>query len=99
MGGNIVGSREHILRNTVGSCPILDVTVNGRAVMRSLLDSGAEVSTMAESFFRKHLKGTVIQDTTAWLAMTAANGLTIPYVGYIEISVNIANHVIPNFMV
>ena len=48
-------TRQHIMENTYGSCPIADVKVNNKT-MRSLLDTGAEVSTIAECFYHQHLK-------------------------------------------
>ena len=50
-----------------------------------VVDSGSEVSTVSESFFREHLSATVpLNPSTNWLRLTAANGLDIPYCGYFE---------------
>lgn len=54
--------------------------------MQCLLDSGAEVSTITESFFNSFLKNTVsnVIDTTHFIEIKAANGLAVPYIGYVE---------------
>lgn len=51
-----------------------------------LMDTGSEVTTITESFFKSHFTVTELSDAT-WLTLTAANGLDIPVVGclYAEI--------------
>ncbi|CAC5386521.1 unnamed protein product [Mytilus coruscus] len=53
--------------------------------MCCLLDTGAQVSTITESFYRNHIPelGDLI-DITYMLRISAANGGDIPYIGYIE---------------
>ena len=52
---------------------------------------------MSESFFREHLSGKdeEIHPTFEWLKITAANGLNIPYVGYVELDVEAMGLTIP----
>ena len=59
----------------------------GGVHVRCLLDSGSQVSTITESFFNKHFRPTrsKLLDTNQWLTLTAANGLEIPYIGYLEL--------------
>lgn len=54
-----------------------------------LLDTGSMVSTISESFFKEHLseKGEDILPAFEWLKITAANGLDLPYMGYVELDV------------
>ena len=54
-----------------------------------LLDSGSEVSTITEEFFKTHFKskGQELLSTSGWLKLTAANGLEIPYLGYFELDI------------
>ncbi|KAK3715036.1 hypothetical protein QZH41_002685 [Actinostola sp. cb2023] len=59
----------------------------GGVQVNCLLDSGSEVSTITESFFKKHFQGKDLLCTSGWLTLTAANGLDIPYVGYFELDV------------
>ena len=79
--------------HVIGKCPeikvkIADVQVN------CILDSGAEISTITESFYRKHLADRQIKDVT-WLKISAANGLEVPCVGYIETSLTVFEHTLP----
>ena len=62
-----------------------------------LLDSGSEVSTITEELFNKHFRpqGKTLLPTGEWLKLTAANGLEIPYVGYIELDVEALGVMIP----
>lgn len=54
----------------------------GEIPVRCLLDTGSNVSTITESFFEQHFRPTL--KTCEWLALSAANGLGIPYLGYFE---------------
>ena len=62
-----------------------------------LLDSGSEVSTITEEFFNEHFRpqGKMLLPTGDWLRLTAANGLEIPYVGYLELDVEALGVMIP----
>ena len=62
--------------------------------MNCLLDTGAQVSTITESFFRRHLKehAESIVDVSPYLRISAAQGLEIPYVGYIELPIAFLGH-------
>ena len=62
--------------------------------MNCLLDTGAQVSTITESFFRRHLKeyAESIVDVSRYLRISAAQGLEIPYVGYIELPIAFLGH-------
>ncbi len=96
MGGADLGSytQEQLVGKIIGTCPETEVVL-GNVPLRCLIDTGAEVSTVTEAFFREHLapSGQEMLDTTTWLRITAANGTTIPYLGYIEADVTICGHV------
>ena len=50
---------------------------------------------MSENFFKKNIQqkhGDPI-DTSSWLVLKAANGLDIPYIGYVEIDITVNNQV------
>ena len=85
-GSSIVTSPKDIYERAVGKCPVVVVEMGGVQV-NCLLDSGSEVSTITESFFKKHFQGKDLLCTSGWLTLTAANGLDIPYVGYFELDV------------
>lgn len=55
------------------------------------MDTGSQVSTISEAFFRQHLMGEDddVTPTAKWLKLTAANSLPIPYIGYIELDVQV----------
>ena len=65
--------------------------------VRCLLDSGSQVSTITESFFNKHFRHrrSELLDTNKWITLTAANGLEIPYIGYLELEFEAQGVTIP----
>ena len=76
---------ERIYSRAIGSCPEATIKI-GDVECRCLLDSGSEVSMVTESFYRRFLEPEgyrLIQIDTV-LHLTAASGLTVPYVGYFE---------------
>lgn len=70
---------------------------NSGTPARCLLDTGTQVSTISESFFRDHLMGREedVFPTSKWLKLTAANSLPIPYLGYTELDVETIGLSIP----
>ena len=77
---------NHPLYNQlVGNCPVLCVHMGGVAVP-CLIDTGSMVTTITESFFMKHFTHLQRKDCK-WLGLKAANGLDIPYIGYLELDV------------
>ena len=89
--GRDSGSRTDIgskIKNASAKCPTTTMEINGHQI-KCLLDTGAEVSTISENFYRKYLSSSELLDTTKFLKLSAANNLQIPYLGYIEVDVNI----------
>lgn len=64
----------------------------GGVTVNCLLDTGSMVTTIRESFFRQHFQ--TIPRSCRWLQLRAANGLEIPYVGYVELDVEVLGKVI-----
>lgn len=101
-GGNSPGSSStpqlpgSVYERAVGSCPITTVKLGG-APVRCLLVSGSQVLTITESFFNQHFcpKVSDLLDTNKWLTLTAANGLEIPYIGYLELDFEVQGVTIP----
>ena len=93
-GSNMVMSA--VYDKAVGECPVATVRLGGIDVS-CLLDSGSEVSTITEEFFNEHFRpqGKTLLPTGDWLRLTAANGLEIPYVGYLELDVEALGVMIP----
>ncbi|KAK0146960.1 hypothetical protein N1851_013702 [Merluccius polli] len=56
-----------------------------------LVDTGSMVSTISESFFRQNFEpwGQERLQSCHWLQLRAANGLEIPYIGYLELEVRL----------
>ena len=55
------------------------------------------VTTITESFLHEHLQTSVpkLVEMGAWLTLKAASGLQIPYLGYMELDVEVRGEVIP----
>ena len=60
----------------------------GKADVRCLLDTGAQVSTITETYFNEYFADEErLVDVAPYIRITAANGLGIPYRGYFEADV------------
>ena len=61
------------------------------------MDTGSQVSTITAIFYRAHLAQTEshLQNPTNWLTSHAANCLTVPYVGYLELDIEVCGVVVP----
>lgn len=61
----------------------------GGVIVPCLLDTGSVVTTIRESFFEKHFEsqGVRLLKRCHWLCLKAANGLKIPYKGYMKLDV------------
>ncbi|KAL6489612.1 hypothetical protein MHYP_G00033530 [Metynnis hypsauchen] len=100
--GNVVDSskpeitREQIIERAIGKCPIVDLKLSGIPA-HCLLDTGSQVSTITDKFFKEHIGDSEnMLATTSWLKIAAANGLGIPYQGYVELEVETMGLKIPN---
>lgn len=79
----------------IGETPELCVTVAGVRI-KCLIDSGANVSTVTESYFKTSgLDKLCKLKTIKWLEVKAANGKEIPYLGYFEADVNVGGVLVP----
>lgn len=70
---------------------------NGGVEVSCLLDIGSMVTTVTQAFFEQHLKPQNEEQlkTCNWLQLTAANGLSSPYMGYVELDVEVLGKVLP----
>lgn len=96
VGGGGVGSKPGETPRLLSSCPNINVLIGGVNVP-CLLDTGSMVSTVTGSFFLQQY-GTWDQDSLQschWLQLRAANGLAIPYIGYLELDVRLCDKVVP----
>lgn len=97
IGSSDMTSRSRLLERAVGKCPVVELKIKG-VNTSCLLDTGSQVSTLTESFFRDSLSGLnqEMLSTSGWLKLTAANGLDIPYLGYLELDVETMGMVLPD---
>ena len=84
--------RDRFHEHAVGKCTVVVLKIWG-----GLLVTGIQVSTIHESFFRELLLGEVedMLSTAGWLQITAANGLDIPFLGYLELDVETMGTTLP----
>ena len=78
--------------------PRAHVTVKmGGAEVLCLLDTGSQVSTITETFFNQNFQswGPERLQSCGWLQLKAANHLSIPYLGYLELDVQVLGRVVP----
>ena len=75
-----------MISKAVGRCPEAVLRL-GNAEVRCLLDTGAQVSTITESFYKRFLEedGNDLVDVSTYIKISGAGGLEIPYLGYIEL--------------
>ena len=78
-----------LISKAVGRCPEAVLQLGSEDV-RCLLDTGAQVSTVTESFFKAHLEkeGCDLVDVSSYIKITGASGFDIPYLGYVELDVH-----------
>lgn len=62
-----------------------------------LVDTGSMVTTITETCFRQHFEpwGPERLRSCHWLELRAANGLAIPYIGYLELTVELCGKSMP----
>lgn len=78
-----------------GDCFTIDVLING-VKTSCLLDTGSEVTTISESYFREHFEATESALSPAkWVRLTAANGIEIPVVGCLEADIECMGKLLP----
>lgn len=65
--------------------------------MSCLIDTGSMVSTITESCFLQHFEplGREKLQSCQWLQLRAANGLPIPYIGYMEVDIVLCGRLVP----
>lgn len=81
------GNHQFQLPNRlVGTKSTAQVTVRGEEV-NCLLDSGSQVTTVPESFYKQHFSEQPIKPLHDLLEFEGANGQPVPYFGYITITI------------
>ena len=84
------------MADLIAPCPNVDASIGGVSVL-CLVDTGSMVSTVTESFFLEQFApwGHDRLHSCHWLQLQAANGLAIPYIGYLELEVELCGKVMP----
>lgn len=72
-------------KGLVGSKSTANVKVNGLEC-NSLLDTGSQVTTMSLSFYNRHLSDQAIHPVADLLEIEGANGQSVPYLGYVKVT-------------
>ena len=85
------GTSDSFLKRAVGVSPRQWIKIGGVDI-EATYDTGSQVTTVTESFFRKHLGGELSEHQ--WFRLTAANGLNIPLAGYVVADVTVGDEVI-----
>lgn len=70
----------------VGTKTTAQVTIAGKDT-NCLLDTGSQVTTIPQSFYEQHLSELTIHPLNDLLDVEGANGQSVPYLGYIELSI------------
>ena len=80
----LVGPKR-ILKRLVGRKCTTNVTVSG-VESNCLIDTGSQVTTVSQSFYDEYLSECPIEPVDNILEVDGANGLPVPYLGYVELS-------------
>lgn len=80
-----------------GACPLVTVQVEGREV-QCLLDTGSQVTLFSETLCTELFGNTqnACTNELPWLTLRAANGLKIPYIGYVTVDFQIGGTTVPS---
>lgn len=73
-----------LLDRLVGNANESSVQVEGQ-LSRCLLDTGSQITTMSSSFYHNRLSHIKLNNIGDLLQVEAANGTTVPYLGYVEV--------------
>ena len=76
---------KRILKRLVGRKCTANVTVSG-VESNCLIDTGSQVTTVSQSFYDEYLSECPIEPVDNILEVDGANGLPIPYLGYVELN-------------
>ncbi len=73
-------------KGLVGARCVAEVSIAGEKC-HCLLDTGSQVTTVPKSFYEQHLSAYPINSLDDILEVEGANGLSVPYVGYIKVDI------------
>ena len=81
----------------VGGTPTVQAKLGGVDVL-CVVDTGSMVSFVTEEFYKKNLQPTCghVQEDGQMLTLRAANGLEIPYLGYLNLTIEVDGVKVPS---
>ena len=84
------GPNGEVANKLIGKVPSVDLQIENIPV-RYLLDTGSNVSLMKNSLFLSNFakEGKKLEEAGHWLTLEAANGLSIPYMGYVILPIKV----------
>ncbi|KAL0154049.1 hypothetical protein M9458_050649 [Cirrhinus mrigala] len=93
---NQPGHIARFCKTELGNCPTVEITIGGVTVA-CLLDTGSMVTTITQQFYEQYLQPQLQfqLQPCQWLKLKAANGLDIPYLGYLETTIGILGKTLP----
>lgn len=71
----------------VGETNTSSCCINGK-VCDALYDTGSQVTTVTEEYWRRELKDCELQSLNAMLQLTGAAGQNVPYIGFIAVTMS-----------
>ncbi|KAI2654721.1 Retrovirus-related Pol polyprotein from transposon 17.6 [Labeo rohita] len=95
-GGESLGNSSVDELRLLGKYPTVEITIGGVTVA-CLLDTGSMVTTITQQFYKQYLQPQLQfqLQPCQWLKLKAANGLDIPYLGYLEMTIGILGKTLP----
>lgn len=84
---NVRGHLFKLPERLIGTQSTGQVTIQGK-VFSCLLDTGSQVTTVTKSYYDKYLSEHQIESLHDLLEVEGANGLPVPYLGYVKIKVS-----------
>ena len=90
--------RDSFIKKAVGAKPIVTIRI-GTEETPALYDTGSQVTTVTESYYREALSRDLLSVPHQWSTLTAANGLQIPIVGYLVTSVTVREELVEDVVI
>ncbi|XP_062386494.1 uncharacterized protein LOC134074827 isoform X2 [Sardina pilchardus] len=79
----------------VGQCPLVEVKANDKTI-RCLVDTGSQVTMFSETLCKELFSDQQPQGPYGpWLSLRGANGLDIPYIGYLVLDFQVKDVLVP----
>ena len=88
---------SNLLKEAIGGKPITHVKF-GNCETLALVDTGSQVSMVSQKFFEEHMKPYMVKlyPDRGLFTLTGANGLEVPYLGFLVVDVTIQGKTLPD---